>query len=957
MRAKYRYHHSLTLPLIVIIIFPILTSTVEIGFQTQTNIYDDLWHFQPAWPQGRSCYSIKPNPKDPITSIKIRTGRTEIQNKKTTPDAIGFFQGKKCSIETLRFVVFYYLPPPDNYAIDQRFNLDELPALFRGFDRYREIKDGTLEWFNLLSDALRDGNSLNEGDVVYQLTDRTWHTLPNVVEVTDIPTISNPFPEAYEWYLNTGLRQSTLRKGNYLGHFRGLPTTDFMRSRTADIERDETQQLLRSISRRERTQPTTDRYSAVETFKIVPSPIEMFSRTRISDVSGSPYFPGPSKKSLSPLIKTVTADDGNIDPEEAIEWDTKIEERASVPQMETMDRIMPYLPRNRPRIPSAEVDTGQEGGSEDIVPEDLYHGISHSQLQYEGYDPPTAGKTSRRNHPPRRNMYSSEYFAAPLKWPGLASYDTIQTLKEEEFEDTPMNRKMADFGQIAAVDDELNMLDQESWRRINNFAKYTGPSNVQRKTPIAKLALTAEEFHSHQNHMTPHQIHRLEIGSKLNIPSRFMLVGALWSLKFVILDFLWRIIRKLPYERPVMITYTLTIVVTWIAATAILLAECRPFRLWWQLYPDPGPCVQANKWLITYEVGNMVTDAMLLALPFPLLFMARVPWEKRIRLCALFSIGFFLIAICLVRMVQGLRQAHFQLSRTMWASIETLFATIVACAPTIYCHIRRCLRDELIEETPSIRTIRGYRPSTAGSSSSHAASAAAAVKQYRIGKKGGGGGGGERKRSRGSNKGSVSVAGSSASSFVSSSRTRHSSIFSIYRRRSSSGGGGGGESRRSSRNMSVVSKNGVIISRNFSVGSRKLSFGGSSRRSGGGGVSRSRRSSYEIPTRNDMSMTLECEVLGADLFGGRERAGVRASAWTHGSLMEEGKADRAGKEDEDKESFYVIDEEEGKDLDGTILDTTWSRVSEVDAEQPGAPPGTMQSPRDTIVEEKGLKFD
>lgn len=55
---------------------------------------------------------------------------------------------------------------------------------------------------------------------------------------------------------------------------------------------------------------------------------------------------------------------------------------------------------------------------------------------------------------------------------------------------------------------------------------------------------------------------------------------------------------------------------------------------------------------------------------------------------AIFSLGFFLIAVSLVRLIQGHTKARIQLSRTMWASIETLFAAFVAMAPTLYALLR-----------------------------------------------------------------------------------------------------------------------------------------------------------------------------------------------------------------------------------------------------------------------------
>ncbi|KAK6331891.1 hypothetical protein TWF718_002429 [Orbilia javanica] len=381
-----------------------------------------------------------------------------------------------------------------------------------------------------------------------------------------------------------------------------------------------------------------------------------------------------------------------------------------------------------------------------------------------------------------------------------------------------------------------------------------------------------------------------------------------------------------------MIIYITTIILTWIAANIVVLVECIPFKRWWQLYPYPGTCVQANKWLITYEVGNMVTDAMLLALPFPLLFMARVPWERRIRLIALFSIGFFLLAICIVRMVQGLIHAHFQLSRTMWASIEMLFATVVACSPSIYCHLRRGRESTgLTNNGPTATKHRGSGVSSStdyrmGKSTSHSSNNTEIGSSRFPGSIGGGG-----------------VVGR----FSGGDKIRNPSIFSNYRNSEYGGSSSGGSSRRnSSRNMSIVSKH-SILSRNFSVSSsRNMSFS-SSRHNG---ANRSRVGSYAGP--NFDIPTLEGEIPGFDCFGGYERGSVSASVWTYGGMMEEGKIN-GEEEKEDKENFYVINEEEGNSgFEGIMVETTWSQVSEVDPEsRPGAS-GMVQPPSRTITEEE-----
>ena len=109
------------------------------------------------------------------------------------------------------------------------------------------------------------------------------------------------------------------------------------------------------------------------------------------------------------------------------------------------------------------------------------------------------------------------------------------------------------------------------------------------------------------------------------------------------------------------------------------------------------------------EVGNLITDIMLVVLPFPVLLAVRTRWQKYVhpdpkahptvsntagtrrkaQLCSLFSIGFFLIAISIVRIVQSFPSARIQFIRTLWGSLETVFATIVAQVPTLYTLLRR----------------------------------------------------------------------------------------------------------------------------------------------------------------------------------------------------------------------------------------------------------------------------
>ncbi|KAJ6263678.1 hypothetical protein Dda_2247 [Drechslerella dactyloides] len=421
------------------------------------------------------------------------------------------------------------------------------------------------------------------------------------------------------------------------------------------------------------------------------------------------------------------------------------------------------------------------------------------------------------------------------------------------------------------------------------------------------ISPSIEQFRNRELTLTQDALDKIVIGSQMNIAGRIILVSLLWALKFMVFDFLWRIIRKLPYERPITITYLASLVSTWLAALIVIFVECRPFNKNWQISPDPGQCVQGNAWLITYEIGNLITDLMLLALPFPLLFMARVPWKKRIRLCAVFSLGFFLVATCIIRMIQGLTHGQFQPLRGMWASIEVLIATVVACGPSMYCTLRRGRDRNTV--TSGSTTLRGTRP--AGSPV--------------------GSGMGSASYPFGDDK--ESLPNTPAGSRIGLTRNINNSNNTgsgYYQPRPRPTSNWSGASNERHRKMSVAS-------RELSAGSRHSSIS-------------SRNSRPDSPQGSMAGFNLDISTLGGDiamagteaLAQGVHRGSVISSVWTdsegrdlesigEGIDLDEKHTEQQEGEEEEFERFWIIDEERDTgtgDLADIVVETTWTQFRE-----------------------------
>lgn len=63
---------------------------------------------------------------------------------------------------------------------------------------------------------------------------------------------------------------------------------------------------------------------------------------------------------------------------------------------------------------------------------------------------------------------------------------------------------------------------------------------------------------------------------------------SLWCLKMAVLDMVFKLIRKLRYEKLVYWSFIAILAATWIAAMLGTFLGCRPVSLYWQVNPNPG---------------------------------------------------------------------------------------------------------------------------------------------------------------------------------------------------------------------------------------------------------------------------------------------------------------------------------------------------------------------------------
>lgn len=170
----------------------------------------------------------------------------------------------------------------------------------------------------------------------------------------------------------------------------------------------------------------------------------------------------------------------------------------------------------------------------------------------------------------------------------------------------------------------------------------------------------------------------------------FFFFCRLWILKNAILEFFRRL--NVSWERSyevMLLIIRCTLVATFVAVVISDLAECRPFSNYWQVLPDPGgQCRQGYAQLLTMAVCNVITDLLLVFFPVPIILQSQMTTKRKVQLVLLFSLSLGVVATTLYRVPHIIQDRGNQQSRSLYASVELLFATAASNALVLGSFVR-----------------------------------------------------------------------------------------------------------------------------------------------------------------------------------------------------------------------------------------------------------------------------
>ncbi|PGH07120.1 hypothetical protein GX51_01907 [Blastomyces parvus] len=127
------------------------------------------------------------------------------------------------------------------------------------------------------------------------------------------------------------------------------------------------------------------------------------------------------------------------------------------------------------------------------------------------------------------------------------------------------------------------------------------------------------------------------------------------------------------------------IVATFFATLLATLLECKPMYMFWSHEYSHHPCRKGMSNLLTMGSLNIVTDIALILFPIPMLWrMTSLDFQAKLQLTLLFLVGILVVAITITRLPLILSHSVAQTTRSLWASIEIVCASIVANASFYY---------------------------------------------------------------------------------------------------------------------------------------------------------------------------------------------------------------------------------------------------------------------------------
>lgn len=190
--------------------------------------------------------------------------------------------------------------------------------------------------------------------------------------------------------------------------------------------------------------------------------------------------------------------------------------------------------------------------------------------------------------------------------------------------------------------------------------------------------------------LTPEEISKRAYGSKIVIVVEQMQIAVIWSCKVCLLILYHRITESVAPTHHLAIRLLAVYVILGFIIMEILYftAWCRPFSQYWAVPAYSSQCTALSNHRITNAVFNISSDLIMLCIALPLFLRSLLPLKRKLILCAIFSLGIFVILAAVLNKYYSFTMPY-KSTWIFWYTRESSTAILVANLPFTWTLLRK----------------------------------------------------------------------------------------------------------------------------------------------------------------------------------------------------------------------------------------------------------------------------
>ncbi|TID16332.1 hypothetical protein E6O75_ATG11450 [Venturia nashicola] len=181
---------------------------------------------------------------------------------------------------------------------------------------------------------------------------------------------------------------------------------------------------------------------------------------------------------------------------------------------------------------------------------------------------------------------------------------------------------------------------------------------------------------------TPSDIKDRVFGSKIVVISEQAMLNVIYTLKACLLIMYFRLTNGTTFKKWVKYL-SIYVLIGWIATEIAFFTACMPFSGYWAVPPPNPQCTTLQHYAYVQATFNISSDIMMLFIPIPMFVSLRLPLKQKIVLCAVFSMGVFVITASVLTKVFNLSDVY-NVRYMLWYTREASVAVYVANLPLIW---------------------------------------------------------------------------------------------------------------------------------------------------------------------------------------------------------------------------------------------------------------------------------